>query len=171
MQVKHLPLLIAVAVLSLGIMITGCSGGTPETATVGQPAPNFTLPDLDSDSVSLEDFKGRPMLINFWKINCAPCLSEVDHLQAAYEKYDTEEMVILTINVSDGSGTIRQFQQENDLTFPVLLDTESKAVRLYAITGVPTTFLIDADGIIRNKILGPFDSPESIDAQLQEIMP
>jgi len=171
MQMKHLPLLIAVAVLSLGIMITGCSNDTPKTATVGQPAPNFTLPDLDSDSVSLEDFKGRPMLINFWKINCAPCLSEVDHLQATYEKYDSEELVLLTINVSDGSGTIKQFQQDNELTFPVLLDTEGKAIRLYAIPGVPTTFLIDADGIIRNKIIGPFDSPASIDAQLQEIMP
>ena len=65
---KRLPLLIAVAALSLVIMITGCSNDTPQTAIIGKPAPNITLPDTNSNSVSLEDFKGRPMLINFWKI-------------------------------------------------------------------------------------------------------
>lgn len=171
MKLKNVLIVIAVIALGLGVAVTGCSRNEVETATVGQPAPNFTLPDLDSDSVSLSDFKGRPVLVNFWRINCAPCLSEVGHLQAAYEKYDTEELALLTINVADGSGTIKQFHEDQSLSFPVLLDTEGKAIRSYAVSGVPTTFVIDADGIIRNKIIGPFSSLASIENQLQEVMP
>ncbi len=162
--------IITLTILALGLMVTGCASGSSSVATVGQPAPDFTLPDLDGESVSLSDFEGRPLFINFWRINCTPCREELPYLQAVYEERQGE-LVMLNINIGDDASSIKQFLQNDGFSPSVLLDTDITVARIYAIPGTPTAFFIDKEGIIRAKVIGPFPSKGAIDSRLSEIMP
>ena len=163
-------LLVTLALLTPGLLITGCSSGRPTVASVGSKAPDFTLPDLDGESVSLSDFEGRPVFINFWRINCTPCREEMPHLQAVYEERQGE-LVMLNINTGDDASNIKQFLQNNGLSLSMLLDTDITVARKYAIPGTPTAFFIDKEGIIKAKVIGPFPSKAAIDSRLSEIIP
>jgi cytochrome c biogenesis protein CcmG/thiol:disulfide interchange protein DsbE len=162
-------LLVTLALLTPALLITGCASSSPPVASVGQPAPDFTLPNLDGESVSLSDFEGRPVFINFWRINCNPCREELPYLEAVYEE-GQGELVMLNINVGDGVNSIKQFLQSNGLSLSVLLDTDITVARIYAVPGTPTAFFIDKKGIIRAKVIGPFPSKAAIDSRLSEIM-
>lgn len=162
-------LLVTLALLTPALLITGCASGSSSVASVGQPAPDFTLPDLDGESVSLSDFEGHPLFINFWRINCIPCRQELPHLQAVYEERQGA-LVMLNINTGDDASSIKQFLQSNSLSFSVLLDSDITVARIYAIPGTPTAFFIDKEGIIRAKVIGPL-SKAAIDSRLSEIIP
>ena len=164
-------LLVTLALLSLGLVITGCSDNRQTVASVGSKAPDFSLLNLDGESVSLSDFEGRPMFINFWRINCAPCREEMPHLQAMYEERQGSELVVLNINTGDDASSIEQFLQINGFSLSVLLDTDIVVARRYAIPGTPTAFFIDKEGIIKAKVIGPFPSKTAIDSRLSEITP
>ncbi len=163
-------LLVTLVLLTPALLITGCASSSSSTATVGQPAPDFTLPNLDGESVSLSDFEGHPVFINFWRINCIPCREELPHLQAVYEERQGI-LVMLNINIGDDTSSIKQFLQNNSLLFSVLLDSDITVARRYAIPGTPTAFFIDKEGIIRAKVIGPFPSKAAIDSRLSEIIP
>lgn len=162
----------ALALFTLSLLITSCAGSSSSpTATVGGEAPDFTLPDLDGESVSLSDFSGRPLLINFWKTNCPPCRHEMPYLEEVYAAQKDTELVMLTINIGESPATISDFLQNNDLSLPVIIDTDAAVARTYALPGIPTTFFIDRDGIIKSKVIGAFPSKAAIDSRLSEIMP
>ncbi len=163
-------LLVVSTLISLGLVITGCASQRQIAATVGSEAPDFTLQNLDSESVSLSDLEGRPVFINFWRINCSPCREEMPHLQAVYEERQGE-LVMLNINIGDDAISIKQFLEVNSLSFPVLLDTDITVARRYGIPGTPTAFFIDKEGTIKVKVIGPFPSKAAIDSRLSEIMP
>lgn len=163
-------LLVTLALLTPGLLITGCARERQSVASVGTKAPDFTLPDLDGESISLSDFEGRPVFINFWRINCTPCIQEMPHLEAVNEERQGE-LVMLNINTGDDASSIRQFLEVNSLSLSVLLDTDITVARQYAIPGTPTAFFIDKEGIIKAKVIGPFPSKAAIDSRLSEIMP
>ena len=163
-------LLVTLALLSLGLMITGCASQQQIAASVGSKAPDFTLPNIDGESVSLSDLEGHPVLINFWRINCTPCRQEMPHLEAVYEERQGE-LVMLNINTGDDASSIKQFLQNNGLSLSVLLDIDITVARQYAVPGTPTAFFIDREGIIKAKVIGPFPSKAAIDSRLSEIMP
>jgi cytochrome c biogenesis protein CcmG/thiol:disulfide interchange protein DsbE len=169
-KIPRKALIITLTTLALGLMVTGCATGSSSAATVGQPAPDFTLPNLDGESVSLSDFEGHPVLINFWRINCTYCLEEMPDLQAVFEERQGE-LVMLGINVGDNASSIEQFLQNEGLSFPALLDSDITVTRIYGISGTPTTFFIDKEGIIRAKVIGPFPNKAAIESRLSEIMP
>ena len=163
-------LLVTLALVSLCSLITGCASQQQIAASVGLEAPDFTLPNLDGESVSLSDLEGRPVFINFWRINCTPCREEMPHLQAVYEERQGE-LVMLNVNIGDDASNIKQFLEVNSLSFPVLLDTDITVARRYGIPGTPTAFFINKEGIIKVKVIGPFPSKAAIDSRLSEIMP
>ena len=163
-------LLVTLSLLTPALLITGCAREQRSIASVGSKAPDFTLPDLDGESVSLSDFEGRPLFINFWRINCTPCIQEMPHLEAVYEERQGE-LVMLNINTGDDANSIKQFLQNNGLSLSVLLDTDITVARQYAIPGTPTAFYIDKEGIIKAKVIGPFPSQAAIDNRLSEIIP
>ena len=132
-------LLVTLILLSLGLVITGCASQQQIAATVGSEAPDFTLPNLDGESVSLSELEGRPVFINFWRIDCSPCRVEMPHLQAVYEERQGE-LVMLNINTGDDASSTKQFLEANSLSFPVLLDTDITVARRYGIPGTPTAF-------------------------------
>lgn len=163
---------VILALLTLGLLITSCSGGSgPQTATVGQPAPDFELQNLDGQSISLSNFKGKPMLINFWYTGCPPCRKEMPYLQQIYDERQGSELLVLAINVGESASAVNGFFQDNNLSFPVVLDTKAVVVRKYNIQFFPTTFFIDKDGIIQEKVIGAFPSKAAIEKRLSKIMP
>ncbi len=163
-------LVIMPALLALGSLAISCTGDS-STATIGDKAPDFTLPNLDSESISLSDFSGKPVFINFWRINCSPCREEMPHLQAVYDESRGEDLVMLNINIGDSATSIKQFLQGSGLSIPVLLDTNITVARVYGIPGTPTAFFIDRDGLIQAKVIGPFPNKEAIESQLSAITP
>ena len=163
---------ILVIMLISGLLITGCSTGSePSTATIGKAAPNFQLQNLDGQSISLNDLKGKPVLINFWAIRCPPCRSEMPHIQQVYDETYEGELVILAINLGESPAEVKDFMQSQNLSLPVLLDTKKNVAQRYNIQYIPTTFFIDKNGIIQVKIIGAFASKAQIENKLSKIMP
>lgn len=158
-----------IASLALGLVITGCVR-TPTIATIGAPAPDFTLTDLEGSSIALRGYKGTPVLLNFWKIDCPYCIEEMPYLQAVQDERQGE-LVLLTINIADSAASIKDLLAQTGFSFPVLLDSAHEATNDYGLTGTPTTFFIDADGIVKDKIIGGFPNKEAIDSRLDSILP
>ncbi len=134
----------------------------------GHLAPDFTVPLLHGDFLSLQDFKGTPVIINFWATWCPPCRVEMPILQDFYDKQD----VIRLIAISSGESlnTVASFIKTNGYTFPIGLDSSTRVSRDYLIRFLPTTFLLDAEGIIRQKHIGIL-TEEIVEGWLQEYAP
>ncbi len=124
---------------------------------VGDKAINFTLDDLDGNPVTLADFIGQPVIINFWATWCAPCRIEMPELQRAYEKYQDQRLVILALNQDEPAEVARAFFfDEMRLSFTPLLDQDSSVSSQYGSFGIlPSTFFVDPDGIVSAIHRGP----------------
>ncbi len=162
---KNLRLLIVVGIIGVVLLTTfGLKSATSPQATrpetrpeVGFAAPDFTLKNLNGETVKLSDFRGKPVYINFWASWCPPCKEEMPQLEKFY-KNNKDKMVMLAIDItfSDKLDDVRKILQANNSTYPVLLDeNRNGAAAAYAVTGVPEHFFIDKNGIIRHKAIGP----------------
>jgi cytochrome c biogenesis protein CcmG/thiol:disulfide interchange protein DsbE len=130
----------------------------PKQLQVGFPAPNFTFPDLNGRQVSLSDHRGKVVLVNIWATWCPPCKEEMPSMQKLYEKFKGENFEILAVSIdSTGRDAVAPFMRKMNLTFPALLDPKEDIRSLYGVTGVPESFIIDQDGIVVEKIIGPAD--------------
>jgi thiol-disulfide isomerase/thioredoxin len=114
---------------------------------VGLPAPTFELRTLGGRVVKLEDLRGQVVLLNFWATWCGPCRLEMPTFQEFYE--DVDGLEIVAVNVGDHPDNVEDFILELELTFIVLMDPDKTAESLYGIQGIPTSYIIDQDGIIR----------------------
>ena len=122
----------------------------------GVPAPNFTLPGLDGKMVSLDDYKGKVVLLNIWATWCPPCVEEMPSMEKLYQELKGEDFEILAVSIDEsGAEAVNPFMEKHKLGFPVLLDTKGDIKTLYQATGIPESFIIDKDGIIIEKIIGP----------------
>jgi len=124
----------------------------------GVPAPNFTLPGLDGKMVSLTDYKGEVVLLNIWATWCPPCVEEMPSMEKLHQELKDEGFEILAVSV-DVSGTkaVLPFMKKHKLSFPALIDSKGAIKSFYQTTGVPESFIIDKDGIIVEKVIGPRD--------------
>jgi len=139
--------------------------------SVGNLAPEIKLKDLKDDTVHLDDFRGKPVLINFWATWCRPCRIEMPIIEKKYRQYeDTQKFVVLAIDVKDDAGVdaVRRFLGELSLTFPVVLDTDGSAETAYNVRGLPTSFFVDRKGVIRAARVGSMNQ-DDIEQQLQKI--
>lgn len=124
----------------------------------GVPAPDFTLPGLDGQMVRLADFRGKVVLLNIWATWCPPCVEEMPSMEALYQKLKAEGFEILAVSVDvSGAEAVRPFMEKHRLNFPALTDTDGTVKSLYQTTGVPESFIIDKDGVIVEKVIGPRD--------------
>lgn len=129
--------------------------GSQEAAKEQQPseeleqAPNFTVETGDGEEVSLHDFLGKPLVVNFWASWCGPCKMELPDFQAAYEKYEGE-ITFLMVNMTDGSRETKEsamkYMEEAGYSLPVYYDVKQEAAYTYMVYSLPTTFFINAEG-------------------------
>jgi peroxiredoxin len=121
------------------------------------PAPGFTLPDLERGKVSLKDFRGKLLMLNFWASWCVPCREEMPAMERLYQKYRDHGFVILGVNVKDDKKSAISFVRELKITFPIGFDPNGDVGLLYGAWGLPATYLIDANGIALARAWGPAD--------------
>ena len=145
------------------IEITSSSAGIADSSTgtqIGQRLPNFTLNTLDGKEVSLADFRGTPVLVNFWATWCSFCVDEMPDLQRAFEKGD---VVVLGVNRAETLEKQRYFVENNlKITYPILLDPSDSLARAFGVAIMPTTFVLDREGTITQRKLGQYASLEEI---------
>lgn len=134
---------------------------------VGSRAPNFTASTLAGDTVQLHQLRGDVVLLNVWATWCAPCREEMPSLQRLHEQLGDEGLRVVAVSVDadaggldrDGrrGGDVAEFGREYGLTFPLWRDPAGQVQQVYRTTGVPETFLIGRDGVIRKKVIGAME--------------
>jgi peroxiredoxin len=122
------------------------------------PAPDFTFPGLDGKKVSLSNYKGKVVLVNIWATWCPPCVDEMPSMEKLYRKFKGQNFEILAVSIDEpGLKAVAPFMKKSNLTFPALIDSEGAIKTVYGITGIPESFIIDQQGILIKKIVGPVD--------------
>ncbi|MFS1512305.1 redoxin domain-containing protein [Chengkuizengella sp. SCS-71B] len=145
-------------ILILFVVIAGVtlfSGvlSTDEVPEVGKLAPDFSLKGLNGQVYQLSDFKGKPVVVNFWGSFCEPCVREMPAIEDIYNKYQTEDLMVLGINLAEPEVTVQSFVNQVGVTFPILLDKNIVSDQ-YDVKYYPTTFFVDVNGIIMEKKIG-----------------
>jgi len=119
-------------------------------------SPDFSLQDSSGEVVQLASLRGRPVVINFWASWCPPCRAEMPALENVYQEFHAQGLEILAVNATaqDDAQLAAAFAQDNQLTFPILYDFDGSVSALYATRALPTSFFVDAQGIIREVVVG-----------------
>jgi peroxiredoxin len=126
----------------------------------GAEAPDFELTALDGKTVKLSDYRGKKVILNFWATWCPPCKAEMPHMQNFYEENKDKGVEILAVNLTNmdkGVDEVQKFVKEYGLTFTIPLDEEGVAGTTYQAFTIPTSYILDENGVITKKIVGPMD--------------
>jgi len=115
---------------------------------------DFTLQRLSGGSVSLSSLRGSVVILNFWATWCPPCRTEMPSMEILYQRYKNQGLEMLAVDLREDADTVRRFIQRNGYTFPVLLDLDGRVGGIYGIQSIPTTFIIDRDGMIIGRVVG-----------------
>ncbi|MBA2870406.1 peroxiredoxin [Anoxybacillus calidus] len=131
---------------------------------IGNAAPDFELKTLDGKSIRLSELQGQKVILNFWATWCPPCRAEMPEMQNFYEKHNKDvEVFAVNLTSQDSRDKVHSFIKENGLTFPVVLDEEGDVLKLYKISPIPTSYIIDSEGIIRHKYVGPMTYDQMVE--------
>jgi len=118
-------------------------------------APDFTLEDINGKKVSLSDYRGKIVFLNFWATWCQYCVLEMPDLEKVHREFSKgDDAVVLTVNSDGDPDKVRNFIEDNDLTLPVLMDYAYEVNTMYGISGIPVTFVIGRDGSVYGAIPG-----------------
>ncbi|MED0677509.1 TlpA disulfide reductase family protein [Aneurinibacillus thermoaerophilus] len=126
----------------------------------GNMAPDFTLKSLDDQEFKLSQFKGKKVIINLWATWCPPCRAEMPDMQKFFEENKEDGLIILGVNLTQSEKSrdnVSTFLNEFGITFPVVLDEDNKVADTYQVVSIPTSYIIDSQGIIQEKIIGPMN--------------
>lgn len=127
----------------------------------GDTPPDFTLTTMDGKEVTLSDYKGKKVILNFWASWCPPCKAEMPHMQKYYDKKAEEQnFEILAVNLTSeekSNRLIEKFLQSYGITFPVPLDEKGNIALKYQVITIPSTFILNTDGQIEHSIIGPMN--------------
>lgn len=187
-------LLVVISILAITLTFSGCSNksedepvaenvevktetddseGITNGIFTGDRMYDFTLKDIKGNKVSLSDFSGKVVFVNFWASWCPPCKSEMPHMQRVYKELQGDDFDMLTVNLTkaerNGKEGAHKFIEEKGYTFPVVFDEEGEVSDKFSITGIPTTYIINKEGIIISVIKAPLDE-ESIKREIEKAM-
>ena len=151
----------ATAAIGVGVLVLGfwLYGRTPRVA------PDFAVPDLDGQAVRLSAYRGHVVLVNLWATWCPPCREEMPSMERLHQRLKDKGFVLLAVSEDEGGAAgVKAFVEQMKVTFPVLLDPEGDVGRKYEVWGFPESFLLDRDGRVVERVIGPRDwaSPEQI---------
>ena len=134
-------------------------------------APDFTLADLDGADISLRSYKGKVVLLNFWATWCPPCRAEMPSIEEMYGELKDRKFEILAVDVQESLATVKDFIEENEYTFPILLDTNGSVGAVYGARSIPTTYLIDTNGYAVGFLVGSREwNDEGVYAAIETLM-
>ena len=134
---------IAAMVAALSVALPALAGPT------GAPAPSFTLAARGGQNVSLTQYKGQVVMLNFWASWCGPCRQEMPLLESIYRKYNKMGFTLIGVNVEPDSNAANEWLKATPVSFPILYDRDSKVSKLYDVAGMPSTVIIDRSGKLR----------------------
>lgn len=170
----------SIFVLSLGVVwiwVSAIPQGNATQEEVFAPqegflAPIFTLQTFNGDEFTLSDYRGSPVVINFWTSWCPPCKSEMPTIQKIYDEFSDQGLVVLAVNSThqDNLGDAITFAQIQKLSFPILLDKDGSASRTYDVRSLPTTFFISRNGRIKEVIVGGPMSEALLRIRVEELL-
>ncbi len=140
--------------------------GSPEP---GGQAPDFALRDMDKQVVRLSDFRGTPIVLNFFASWCVPCLAEMPLIQDAHLKAEEAGYMVLGVAVQDSRGALRGLSESMGLTFPMVLDGDNSVGMAYHVVGPPSTFFIDANGKIISVVAGQIEE-DTLEQELAKLL-
>ncbi len=190
---RNQKLLLIVTLLILAVILAACGSGGQKTETSGDStaslstastagldnsdrglktgdlAPDFLMTFADDENARLSDWRGQPVVINFWASWCGPCRAEMPGFVNAYQRYEQDGLVILGVNAQESEDKATAFMQEMGMSFPVTLDSRGEIMALYQVRGLPTTFFINAEGRIAGVWAGLLTEGH-LSAQLAETM-
>ena len=155
--------------LVLPVFLAGCDSPSQQTSAASveldAEAPDFTLRNVAGEAVSLSDYRGQVVLLNFWATWCPPCKAEMPSMETLYRMLKDEGLVFLAVNAEpNGPQVVPAFLEKNPHSFPILLDDEGLVQKLYGVYKFPETFIIRRDGTIDDRVIGAIDwaHPEAV---------
>ena len=146
------------SLLMMSWCLPGCGDSSSQLSVapeVGALAPDFALPALNGETVSLEGLKGKPVVLNFWATWCGPCRVEIPYLQEAFTEKG-EGISFVAINLREKEDKVKRFAYSMGMSFTIAMDLSGKVGAVYNIRGIPTTFFIDEERVIRHVKVGTF---------------
>jgi peroxiredoxin len=164
MNYKGIILVLLIGIAIVGLIFLPDERIYQEVAEIGSPAPGFELNDSTGNLWRLNDLRGKVVFLNFWATWCTSCKAEMPYKEKLYEKMQGKTFQMLGMLFNDDPANLIPYYKTQKVSPPTLIDPEKKTIRAFGVTGVPETFIIDKEGIIREKIVGPreWDSPETI---------
>jgi peroxiredoxin len=166
-RAERLPYVVATLLLGFMVVAAWVARDRFQPVVAGELAPDFSVQDLNGDPVSLSDYEGKVVLLNIWATWCGPCKEEMPSMERLYREMKGEDFEILAVSVDAALGETDQqgnpgsskdrladFASEYGLTFPILHDPDGRIQTTYQTTGVPESFLLDREGVIRRRLAG-----------------
>lgn len=158
MSSKRIVIWGVVAVCLVGLYVMSRrSASKPKLTASDTLAPDFTVTDIDGRKLTLSDFRGKVVLLDFWATWCTPCRSEIPHFVEMQNKFGPQGFQVIGISMDDDVKPVREFYQQYKLNYPVALGDDKLAERFGGILGLPVNFIIDREGRIRSRYLGATD--------------
>jgi peroxiredoxin len=150
----------ALLALTATLLASGCYSRS-RPSHIGDPAKDFTVHDSER-TVSLNQFRGQIVILNFWATWCPPCVQELPSLMAMQERTRVQGIVVLGVSIDEDGDAYHHFLKTRNVNFLTVRDPDEKVATLYGTSGWPETYIIDRQGVLRRKFIGPVDwnSPE-----------
>ena len=154
--------------VSLIIVLSGLLGMAARPPLIGSPAPEIVLKDLQGRDVKLSDLRGKVVLVNFWATWCKPCKEEMPAMQASYDKLRDKGFVVLAVNELEDTARVAEHIRTHGHTFEVVMDHNNQVANMYGVVGLPASFLIDPQGIVRERISGSLLTESRIEEMVKK---
>jgi peroxiredoxin len=142
----------------------------PEEASqglVGKPAPDFSVSDLNGNTVKLSDLKGSVVLLDFWATWCAPCIAGLPQIDQFNQAYQAKGLKVFTVNLSESKSRVARFVAERNLQLPVLMDTDGAVAQAYKLFAPPLYVLIGKDGVVKKVWIGPISDKSEMQQAIE----
>ena len=140
------------------VLLAACGGEQAAKLNLGDPAPAFRTERLDGGSVDFPAATaGKPLVIRFWADWCKYCEPEMKAIEVVYQRHKDKGLEVFAINAGQDKPAVAAFIKRLGVTYPVLLDEQSAIAKRYGVVGLPTTYFVDANGVVRGKVIGEAD--------------